>query len=54
MQVHIEKDGDLYFVRLQVTETSFTLRLTEEQARVLASDLERCSQAVFAVLPEVD
>jgi hypothetical protein len=56
MQVHIEKYGDLYAVRLTVTDTEPTLRLglTEKEARLFASDLERCSQAVFAVLPEVD
>jgi hypothetical protein len=56
MQVHIEKYGDFYAVRLTVTDTGSTLRLglTEKEARLFASDLERCSQAMFAVLPEVD
>jgi hypothetical protein len=28
--------------------------MTEEEARDLASDLEGCSRAIFAMLPEVD
>jgi hypothetical protein len=56
MWLRIEKYGDMYAVRLTVTDTEPTLRLglTEKEARLLASDFERCSQAVFAVLPELD
>ena len=56
MQVHIEKYGELYSVCLIAPYTSLIvgLNLTEKDARVLASDFERCAQAVFAVLPELD
>jgi hypothetical protein len=56
MQIEFKKVGDMYRVKLTDYATGFsrTGTITEAEARTLAGDLEHCSQAIFAVLPELN
>lgn len=56
MIAKVERIEGRYLVDLKDYENKVHIRkeMTEEEARDLASDLEGCSRAIFAMLPEVE
>jgi hypothetical protein len=56
MIAKVERVGGHYLVALTDYATKVYIRkeMTEEEALDLASDLEGCSRAIFAMLPEVE
>ena len=56
MIAKVERVEGRYLVDLTDYANKVHIRkqMTEEEARDLASDLEGCARAIFAMLPEVD
>jgi hypothetical protein len=56
MIVKVERIEGRYLVDLTDYANKVHIRkeMTEEEARDLASDLEGCARAIFAMLPEVE
>jgi hypothetical protein len=56
MIAKVERIEGHYLVDLKDYENKVHIRkeMTEEEARDLASDLEGCARAIFAMLPEID